>query len=216
MGQREQRDEQADGAGAQHQDPLPRPQRRAPERAQGAAARLDQRARDLVDHIGQRVQRGDRHGHPLGERAGEAAPDPDLVPGLAHVRPAAPAASARAAAQHGVAGGAPAHPARVDVVADGADGSAPLVAEPHRVRGVALMQVSHLTGEELDIGAAHADALDVDDHLPPPRYRIGNLGDLSPARAGDDERSHRASGSRLLPGSPKPRSRVSCGDISRC
>src|SRR6202035_1706592 len=138
-------------------------------------------------------------------------------PGLAHVRPAAPAPGARAAAQHGVAGGAPAHPARVDVVADAADGSAPLVAEPDRVRGVALMQVSHLTGEELDIGAAHADPLDVDDHLPPRRYRLADVGDLSPARTGDDERSHRrASGFRLPPGSPKPRSRVSCVDISRC
>ena len=143
---------------------------------------------------GSAMQRGDRHGQLLGQRAGEAAADADLAAVLAHVVPAVPAALAPAAAEHGVAGDAPAQPARIDAVADRADRPAPLVPEPHRVRGVALLQVSHLAGEELDVGAAHADPLDVDDHLPRPRPRVLDLGDLAPARAGDHERSHAAAG----------------------
>jgi hypothetical protein len=219
--QREHRGQQADGAGAADQDPLAGPQRRAPDRAQGAAARLDQRPRDLVDVTGQRMQRGDRHGQLLGQRAGEPAPDAHLAAVLAHMVPAAPAALARAAAQHGVAGGAPAQPARIDAVADGADRPGPLMPEPQRVRGVALLQVSHLAGKELDVGAAYADPLDVDNHLPRRWPRVLDLGDLAPARAGDHERSHAAAGGGApwpRPGRrwwPEARSRVGCGDISR-
>ena len=45
---------------------------------------------------------------------------------------------------------------------------APLVAEPHRVGRMPLVQVGHLAGEELDVGAAHAHALDFHDHLSRP------------------------------------------------
>ena len=49
--------------------------------------------------------------------------------------------------------------------ADRGHPAGPLVAQPHRVAGVALVQVGHLAGEELDVGAADADPLDVHHHL---------------------------------------------------
>jgi hypothetical protein len=39
------------------------------------------------------------------------------------------------------------------------------VPDPHRVGGVARVQVRHLAGEELDVGAAHARPQDVDHDL---------------------------------------------------
>ena len=51
------------------------------------------------------------------------------------------------------------------------DHAAPLVPEPHRVGGVAVVQVRHLAREELHVGPAHADASDVDDDLAGPAER---------------------------------------------
>ena len=61
------------------------------------------------------------------------------------------------------------------------DRARPLVAEPHRVRRVPLLQVGHLAGEELDVGAADADPFDVDDDLAGGRHRGRHL--LHPALA---------------------------------
>jgi hypothetical protein len=71
---------------------------------------------------------------------------------------------AAAGADHGVAHDAAADLGRGNVGADGGYLSAPLVPEAS-VSSVSLVQVGHLAGEELHIGAAHTDALDVDDHL---------------------------------------------------
>ena len=165
MGEGELRDEQADRARPEDQDPVPRRKCRGPDRPQGVPARLDECARDGIHRVGQWMQRCDRHCHLLGKRAGEATANADLVAVLADVLQPGKAAPAATAAEHGVAGRAATDPARVDVVADGGDGSAPLVSEPHRIGRVALVQIGHLTGEELDVGAAHTDALDVDDDL---------------------------------------------------
>ena len=136
------------------------------------------------------MERGDRHCHLLGERAGEATSNADLVSVLADVLQALEAAPAVAAAEHGVASRAAAQPGRVDLIADGRDGSRPLVSEPHRIFGVALMQVGHLTGEELNVGAAHTDAFDVDDDLSGRGFRVLDVLDLAAVGTCDDERPH--------------------------
>jgi hypothetical protein len=95
--------------------------------------------------------------------------------------PPAAATLAPAAAQHGVAGDPAAEPRPVGVVAHRGDGPAPFVARAHRVPGVALSQVGHLAGEELDVGAAHAGPLDVDHGLAGRGHRVRDIGDRGPA-----------------------------------
>ena len=71
----------------------------------------------------------------------------------------------------------------------------PLVAQPHRIRGVTLVQVGHLAGEELDVGTADPDPVDVDHHLPGVRpARPGPPGPSSGQWGGDDEGTHRTAG----------------------
>ena len=120
------------------------------------------------------MKRRDRYGH-CSARAPGTPSDADLEPVRADVLvPLGTAGSA--AAEHGVARDAAADPPRVDARRRrAATVPAPLVAEPHRIRRVTLVQVRHLAGEELDIGAAHADALDVDDDLSWTRDRAGDL-----------------------------------------
>ena len=65
------------------------------------------------------------------------------------------------------------------------------MAQSHRIAGVALMQVGHLAGEHLDVGAADAGPLDVDHHLARLGDRCGNRRDVRLLRAGNDERPHR-------------------------
>ena len=69
--------------------------------------------------------------------------------------------------------------------------SHPLVPKPHRELRMAIVEVLHVTGEELNISAADTSPLDVDDHL----ARAGNWGlhlvHRRFARAGHDEGPHR-------------------------
>ena len=133
------------------------------------------------------------HEQLLGEGSGPVAADPDLVAVRAHVLAAAAAQPAVSAAEHRVAGDPSSEPARVDAVADRAHDAHPLVAEPQREVRVTLVQVGHLAGEELDVGAADADAMDVDDDLPGPRDRRLDLEHGRLVRCRDDERPHRIS-----------------------
>ena len=125
--------------------PGPRTSTRSPGRsaaaatgAQGVAAGLDHRTQRRVHGVGQRVQRGDRDGQLLGQRAGPAATDADLVPVLADVLRAPTAAAAVPAAEHGVADHPAADPSRVDPGAD--RGDRPHHSWPSRIgiAGVAL------------------------------------------------------------------------------
>ncbi|GAB3132219.1 hypothetical protein GCM10027161_07070 [Microbispora hainanensis] len=52
------------------------------------------------------------------------------------------------------------------------------------------MQIAHLAGEQLHVGAADADPLDVDDHLPGRGGGWIDVHDLGPAGAGDDQCPH--------------------------
>ena len=63
----------------------------------------------------------------------------------------------------------------VDARPERRDHTAPLVPEAHRVVGVSLVQVGHLAGPELHVGAAHTDSVDVDDDLALAGDRIGNV-----------------------------------------
>jgi hypothetical protein len=68
-------------------------------------------------------------------------------------------------AEHGVTGGATTDQSFIDRIPDGGDGAAPFMAEADGIGLEALLQILHLTGEELDIGAADADPLDIDHDL---------------------------------------------------
>ena len=115
--------------------------------------------------VGQRLQGPYGHRQLLGERARPAVADADLVAVGAQVLAAARAPVAVPAAEHRVAGDPGAEPALVDALADAGDRAGPLVADPHRVARLAGVQVGHVAGEELHVGAAHARAFDVDDDL---------------------------------------------------
>lgn len=84
---------------------------------------------------------------------GRPPADADLLPILAGVLPTSAAASAGPVPEHGVADDPAADLGRVDPGTDLRDPAAPFVPEPDRVGGVALMQMRHLAGEELDIRA---------------------------------------------------------------
>jgi hypothetical protein len=81
----EHRDEQADRARAEDEHPVTGPQVGSLGRAQGVAAGLDEGPEDRVDLVGQGVQRRGGYHQLLGQRTVPAAPDPDLLPVLAHV-----------------------------------------------------------------------------------------------------------------------------------
>ena len=97
---------------------------------------------------------------------------------------------AMAAAEHGVAGHATSQPGRIDAGADGGDHAAPLVPETQRIACVALVQVGHLTGPELDVGAAEAGSMYVDDDLSVPRDGVWNFTHVALVRPGDHEGFH--------------------------
>jgi hypothetical protein len=63
---------------------------------------------------------------------------------------------------------------------------------------MALVQVRHLTGEELDVRAAHPGPFDIDDHLPTISAGRLDLIDRTTTRAGYDERAHHRSRRRYL------------------
>src|SRR5262249_25641147 len=102
------------------------------------------------------------------------------------------AAFAAPAAEHGVADDVPAEPCRIDVRADRGDHARPLVADPQRVAGLAGVQVVHIAGEHLDVGAADAGPGDVDDDQAGAGHGVLDLADLGPRGSGEDERSHAA------------------------
>ena len=66
--------------------------------------------------------------------------------------------------------------------------------EAHRELGLAVVQVGHLAGEELHVGATDTDPLDVDHHLPRRGGRRSDVLHLVLSGRGDDECSHRRTG----------------------
>ena len=127
-----------------------------PHRAQRVAARLDHRAGGVVDPSGSAMQRA-RPARPAARPAPrDSRRGCRSRAGRRRRVPAGPAARAVPAAEHRVAGDPAPEPGRVDAGAHGRHHPAPLVAEPHRVRGWPVVQVGHLAGEELHVGAAHA------------------------------------------------------------
>src|SRR6202035_229389 len=133
-----------------------------------------------------------RHGQLLGQRAGPAAADADLVAVLAQVTTAAQAARAVPAAEHGVPGHPAPDPAGAHVLAGRADHAAPLVADAHRVGGLAGLEVAQVTAEQLDVGPAQAGPLDGHDDLAEARPRRRDVLDLPGRGPGDDDRAHGA------------------------
>lgn len=81
----EHRDEHADGARAEYQDPVARVRVGGPGRAQGVAVWLRERAEHWVDEVGKGVQRKGRDRQPLGQRAGTSVADTGLLAAVAQV-----------------------------------------------------------------------------------------------------------------------------------
>ena len=78
----------------------------------------------------------------------------------------------------------------LDAVADRRDRAHPFVTEAHRETRVTVVQVGHVAPEEIDVGATHANPLDINDDRP----RLGNGGchfaDLDRKGCGDDKGAH--------------------------
>src|SRR4051794_32047080 len=101
----------------------------------------------------------DGDGELFGERAGSSAPYSHFLALLADVLAAAQASATRPVAEHRVAHDPATDPGTVGVSAHRGHGAAPFVAQPDREVRVSLMEVRHLSGEELDVGAADPDAV---------------------------------------------------------
>jgi hypothetical protein len=182
--------EQADRAGAEDQQPFAGGELDGLDAAQRVAAGLDHRAAGGVHGVRQGVQVRGRHRDPLGERPGQAVADAQLVALLADVVAALAAPAAVTATDHRVPGHPPAPPGGVDARSHRADPAAPLVAGAQRVRRGAGVQVAHVAGEQLDVGAADAGPLDVHHHLPAGRGRRVHLPHFRLAGAGEDQGAH--------------------------
>src|ERR1700677_2073242 len=98
-----------------------------------------------------------------GQAAGPAVGDPDFLPARTDVLLTATAPPAGAVAEHGVAHDPAADPAGIDAGTDGRHPACPLVTESHRIGRMPVVQVGHLAGKELHVGAADSDALHIDD-----------------------------------------------------
>ena len=148
--------------------------RAAPAPTQRVAAGLHERAEHGVDRVGKDVQRRGRYGQLLGQRAGTAPADANLLPVLTDVLVAPSAAATGAVAEHGVAHDPATDPCRVHAVTDA--GTVPAHSCPRRIGYAASpVKVGHLAGEELHVGAADADALHLDDDLARGRDRGRHL-----------------------------------------
>ena len=158
--------------------------------AEGVAAGLHESAEHGVDAVREEVQRRRRDREVFGQRASATAADPHLGAAFAHVLHASSAAAAGAVTEHGVAHHASAEPCRVHTVADRFDDPTPFVAEAHRIVRVALVQVGHVAGEELRIGAADADTLHRGQYLAVSRRRGGDVLHATLAWPGQHIRLH--------------------------
>ena len=126
----------------------------------------------------------------LGQRPRPPVADADLEAVGADVVEPGEAVLAVAASEHRVAGDALAEPSVVRGVTDADDPAGPFVAEADREVRVALIDVGHLAGVELDVGAADADPLDLDEQFTGGGDRVGHVEHRRLARCGDDERAH--------------------------
>ena len=131
-----------------------------------------------------RPARTRRHGYgqPLRQGPRPAVADADLVPVGAQMLAPALAPPAVPASEHGVAGDAPAQPGGVDARPGAGHRAAPLVPDPHRVRGLPAVQVRHVPRVELRVGADTPGPFDGHDHLARPGDRLRHL--LDPGRVG--------------------------------
>ena len=158
--------------------------------AQRVAAGFDERARRVVDAVRKAPQCPYRHEQLFRERAVPATANADLVAVGAHVLTSVEAAVAGAAADHRVSGHPSAQPLGGYVGTDSCDHTGPLVAEPQGVAGLAGVQVAHLAGEELHVGATDPDPVDVDHHLAGAGHRWIDVGHGGLVGSGQDEGAH--------------------------
>jgi hypothetical protein len=86
---------------------------------------------------------------------------------------------AAATAEHRVSGNPLAQPLAVSLGTDFNDSADPLMSKTNGERGEALLDVRHLAGIQLDIGATNADSFNFNDELPRSGNRVSKLVHLS-------------------------------------
>ena len=194
-GRGEQRHQQPDRAGPEHQHPLAGVQVGRPDRAQGVAPRLDEGARGGVDAVGQGCSE-------VTGTASCSARAPAKPPRMPTSNRSAhtcwwPPRQRRHRPQPSMVSPVTRRPTQSRSPRRRPTATVPHHSWPRRSGKlrVALVQVGHLAGEELDVRAADADPLDVDDHLTRPRPRSGRRPGRRPHRGrGDDEGPHAVTG----------------------
>jgi hypothetical protein len=136
------------------------------------------------------VQRPSEDGNLLGQRTRSPVPDPDFIAVVAHVLmpPLAPAAAA--IAHHHVAHDAATDPRGVHALADGCHHARPLMTEAHRIGRMPRVEIGHLAGEELNIGAADSNPFDMDDDLARAGRRCRHILHRTLFRRSQDIRAH--------------------------
>jgi len=96
-------------------------------------------------------------------------------------------------AEHGVTHDSLSEPFHVDALAELGDRAHPLVSETQRKVSVTIVEVGHLTLEELNVGPAHAYALHIDDDEATRRERSGDVHHHTGVGLRDFDRAHQCS-----------------------
>ena len=186
----EHRGQQADRAGAEHQEPFAAREGRG-RGPPGARCRQVRRGRRPdYRRCPAVVQRSNWYGDLLGQCAGQAVADAEFEPVLAYVVKAGATPAAVPAADHRVAGDPPPEPRIVHVGSDRGDDPGPLMTRTQRVGRHATAAGRHLAGEQLNVGTADAYPVDVDHDLPVGGDGRRHVPDLCVAWAGEDESTH--------------------------
>ena len=136
------------------------------------------------------MQRPSEDGDLLGQRTRSPVADPDFIAVVAHVLMPSLTPAAGAIAHHHIAHHAAADPRSVDPVANGGDGARPLMTEAHWIGRMPGVEIGHLAGEELDVGAADSHPFDVDDDLASAGHRCRHVMYRTLFRRGQDVRTH--------------------------
>src|SRR5262249_31911927 len=150
-----------------------------------AGNRLDQRRFRPRHAIGQRVEGAGGHGDVLRETAAGIVGDADRVPPLAEVAHPPLTEVALAAIEGGIDADPVADRDADDAFADIHDLAAEFVADDDRV-----FHRRKLARDDVDVGAADAAGVDLQENLTRPGGRVRNLLDLDIPRLVDDDGKH--------------------------
>jgi hypothetical protein len=179
LGLGEQSGQQTDCSGSHDEEPFVGPEGCTEYGTQRVPAGFHERTERVIDVVGQIVQGACGHAQLLTQRTREVPPHADFGALLTDVLVARATAPTDTTPEHRVTHDPSSQPTFVDTLAERGDRAHPLVSEAQRKVSVTVVEIGHLTREELNVGAAKSDALHVDDHEPTRRRRSGNLHHLA-------------------------------------